>query len=87
MFFQIINHQIEILLLCVKVLLLGISDMVYEFLYKSNFHINSSYFEALGVSIIEALSIGLPIIGSNVGGIPEFNIDDESLWMKWRTIT
>ena len=49
----------------------GYQSSLETFYNQSHFYINSSYDEALGVSIIEAISVGLPVIGSNVGGVPE----------------
>lgn len=46
---------------------------VYELLQSSDFHclINTSNYEGLPVSFMEALSFGIPIIAPKVGGIPE----------------
>lgn len=69
----------------------GFQTELCEFYNQADFYINGSYHEALPVSIIESMSVGLPIIGSNVGGIPElidsnkngylvdFNNSEESL--------
>jgi glycosyltransferase involved in cell wall biosynthesis len=48
-------------------------EEVYDF-YKKNFvdlFITTSSSEGLPVSMMEALSFGVPVIGTNVGGIPE----------------
>jgi glycosyltransferase involved in cell wall biosynthesis len=41
----------------------------------SNIAIQPSHFEALGLSAIEALACGVPVIATRVGGLPDF-IDD-----------
>lgn len=42
-----------------------------EYLNKANAYILPSYNEGLPISILEAMTYGLPIISTNVGGIPE----------------
>lgn len=54
-----------------KIEFLGIRNDVNELLNKSTIFVLSTRFEGLPISIIEAMSNGLPIIASNVGGIPE----------------
>jgi len=54
-----------------KVSFKGYQFKLDSFYLQADYYINSSYNEALGISIIEAMSIGLPTIGSKVGGIPE----------------
>lgn len=46
---------------------------VYSLLENSGYHcmVNTSNYEGLPVSFMEALSFGIPIIAPNVGGIPE----------------
>ena len=44
---------------------------VYKFLAKNNIYILMSKNEGLPISILEAMRVGLPIISTNVSGIPE----------------
>ena len=52
-------------------------DEIYNFLNKNNVHvlINTSWSEGLPVSIMEAMSYGIPVIATNVGGSREIVID------------
>ncbi len=54
-----------------SIILKGYQEDLVPFYDLADYYINSSYNEALGISIIEAMSVGLPVLGSNVGGIPE----------------
>lgn len=45
-------------------------DKMQKFL-DVDVYIQPSHFESLGISIIEAMSYGLPVLATNVGGIPE----------------
>src|SRR5690606_8690129 len=49
----------------------GFAKDVSPYVNQLDYYINSSYSEALPISVLEALSIGKPIIASNVGGLPE----------------
>lgn len=55
---------------------LGPSDNVASLLQVADIAIQPSHFEALGLSAIEALACGVPVIASNVGGLPEFVADN-----------
>lgn len=59
-----------------KVFLLGERDDVSKILQFTDIFINSSHWEGLPVSILEAMSAGLPIIATKVGDIPRV-IDPE----------
>ena len=47
-------------------------------LSQADFFILPSYIEALPISILEAMSYRLPILSTNVGGIPEIVTDGEN---------
>ena len=49
----------------------GIRNDVDDFLYFTDVYIQSSRTEAISLSIMEALLYGIPVIGAEVGGIPE----------------
>lgn len=46
-----------------------------EFLQTSNVYIQPSHFESFGISILEAMNYGLPIITTGEGGIPDLVTD------------
>lgn len=66
----------------------GRQDDVYPFLKESHIFCLSSKYEGNPISIIEAMSVGLPIIAPDVGGIPDvvkdgvngrlFRVDDDN---------
>jgi glycosyltransferase involved in cell wall biosynthesis len=49
-----------------------------EILRNSDIFIRPSLSEGLGISFLEAMAIGLPIIATSVGGIPDFLKDGET---------
>ena len=51
------------------------NDKVFDYLISSNIYVLMSSSEGLPISIIEALRCGLPVIATNVAGIPETVID------------
>ena len=54
-----------------NVYLLGNKTNVFKFLYESDLFLSTSLYEGHPISILEAMSIGLPVVASNVTG----NID------------
>lgn len=54
---------------------------VFDWLEEIDIYIQPSETEGLPRAVIEAMSKGCPVIGSNVGGIPEL-IDDEFVFYK-----
>ncbi len=69
--FDEISILVKDLKLQKQVILKGFQTNLCHFYKEVDFYINGSFHEALPVSILEAMSIGIPIIGSKVGGIPE----------------
>jgi glycosyltransferase involved in cell wall biosynthesis len=63
-----------------KVLMLGhiLPDRVLEYLAISDVFVRPSLSEGLGNVFLEAMAAGVPIIGTNVGGIPDFLKDSET---------
>ena len=58
--------------------LVGFKEDITNFLQDSDIYIQPSIIESFGISIIEAMGIGIPVIGTNSGGIKEIidhNID------------
>lgn len=56
---------------------LGYIDHVEGLLASSDLFVFPSHKEAMGISLVEAMAMSLPIVASNVGGIPEV-LDEKS---------
>jgi glycosyltransferase involved in cell wall biosynthesis len=56
---------------------LGPASDVASLFQIADVAVQPSHFEALGLSAIEALACGVPVIGSRVGGLPDF-VDDRN---------
>lgn len=59
---------------------------IAEFMRNSNFFVLPSLWETLSCVLIEAMASGLPIIASNVGGIPEILNKDIGILVKPKDI-
>jgi glycosyltransferase involved in cell wall biosynthesis len=55
-----------------KVMFLGFREDAKKILYGMDIFVLPSISEGLPISIIEAMRAGLPVVATNVGGIPEF---------------
>jgi len=53
-------------------------DKLPGFLKKADIFIRPSLSEGLGTSFLEAMAMGLPVIGTRVGGITDFLKDNET---------
>ena len=65
-----LNEQIKKAGLSGHATLLGIRNDVPKLLAASDIYINSSYWEGLPVSVLEAMAAGLPVIATGVGDTP-----------------
>ncbi len=67
-------HDLKIYLIEEKIeniFMFGACDNVFKYLYASKLYLSTSIYEGLSISILEAMSIGMPILASKVVG----NID------------
>ena len=61
-----------------NVLFLGAQSNVYPYLEQADIFILPSIWEGMPITLIEAMSVGLPIIATRVGGIPDMIINNDS---------
>ncbi len=61
-----------------NVLMLGLRGDIPRILASANLYVIPSLREGMGQSTMEAMSMGLPVIASNVGGLPELVIDNQT---------
>ncbi|MEK7176313.1 MAG: glycosyltransferase family 4 protein, partial [Patescibacteria group bacterium] len=75
-----LNFQVTSYKLQNKVVFVGFvpPEKLPEYLWASDIFVRPSLSEGLGNSFIEAMAAGLPIIGTPVGGIPDFLKDGET---------
>jgi len=53
-------------------------DEIYKYLKIAHVFVRPSLSEGLGNSFLEAMAAGVPVVGTNVGGIPDFLKDGET---------
>jgi glycosyltransferase involved in cell wall biosynthesis len=61
-----------------KVRFLGYRKDIPELLSAADIYVHTSVVEGFGIAIIEAMAIGLPVVATNVGGIPEIITNGEN---------
>jgi len=61
---------------------LGKQEQISEILSISDIFLLPSETESFGLSALEAMACGVPVISSNAGGLPEINIDGETGFMS-----
>ena len=68
--------------LCSHVRFLGKQDAVEELLAISDVFLMPSASESFGLSALEAMACEVPVISSNVGGLPEVNIHGQTGYLS-----
>jgi glycosyltransferase involved in cell wall biosynthesis len=61
-----------------KVRFLGYRKDIPALLSAADIYVHTSVVEGFGIAIIEAMAIGLPVVATNVGGIPEIITNGEN---------
>jgi N-acetyl-alpha-D-glucosaminyl L-malate synthase BshA len=64
--------------ICGKVRFLGKQDHIEEILSVADLFVIPSGSETFGLAALEAMGCGVPVISTNVGGLPEVNISGET---------
>jgi L-malate glycosyltransferase len=64
--------------LCDEIRFLGKQDAVEELLAISDLFLMPSGSESFGLAALEAMACEVPVISSNVGGLPELNLDGKT---------
>lgn len=67
--------------ICDDVRFLGKQQEMEEILAISDMFVLTSEYESFGLSALEAMAAGVPVLSSNAGGIPEINIHGETGFM------
>lgn len=75
---QQLNQLVESLAVQSHVKFLGHLNNVQAFLQQIDLFVQPSRSESLGVAVMEAMSMGLPVVATRVGGIPEIVADNVS---------
>lgn len=70
---RIRRHHLE-----AHVILTGFRDDIPSLLRGLDLFVMSSVTEGLGTSVLDAMSAGLPVVGTRAGGIPESIVDEET---------
>ena len=60
---------------------LGSQENVYPFLKEADLFLLPSEFEGMPMTLIEAMGVGLPIVATAVGGVPDMLEDGESAFL------
>lgn len=57
------------------------SEMVAELLSQASVFVRPSLSEGLGNAFLEAMAVGVPTVGTSIGGIVDFLIDGQTGWI------
>lgn len=68
---EFIRSEYKSLIESGKLILPGYLDDVHPAYSAADIYVHPSLYEGFGLSVVEAMAAGIPIVASNVGGIPE----------------
>ena len=85
--YDMLNQRIETLELQKNVLLCGNVDNVEDYLRESDIYVHSSLSEALGLTIIEAMAAGLPIVTLDGRGNRDLIVQGKNGYMVYEQDT
>lgn len=63
----------------------GYKENPYSYMQHCDLYIQPSISEGFGIALVEAMSVGLPVIATSVGGAPEIIKDGTSGWLINKT--
>lgn len=64
--------------ICGEVRFLGKQEQMDEILSITDLFLLPSQYESFGLSALEAMACGVPVISTNVGGLPEINVEGKT---------
>ncbi len=73
-----VERQVNQLGLSDSVEFLGLQENVHTYLHEADIFTLPSNYEGIPMTLIEAMGTGLPIVATNVGGIPDMIINGEN---------
>lgn len=76
-----LESLIESLNLQHRIQITGFTETPEVYLAQANLFVLPSLSEGFGIAVVEAMLLGIPCLCSNVGGIPEFIIDNKTGWL------
>lgn len=64
-----------------KVYFAGFSNEPSQYLCNADLYVLPSYSEGFGIAAVEAMFLKVPVLATQVGGVPEFITDGENGWL------
>lgn len=79
---QNIEEHCRTLNICNDIRFLGKQEQVDEILSITDLFVLPSQYESFGLSALEAMACGVPVISTNAGGLPEINVQGVTGYMS-----